>query len=178
MTVPNRLRILCLHGYTQNAKIFKGRTAVIAKDLKETAEFVYVSAPHRLPDKEDMSEAEKLKRDPNDEGPRAWYKVENDQQVYIGYDESMEFLQNPLPTHDVLTPERRVSLPSIHIIGRQDAWVVPERSEALLTCFEELDRETYYHEGGHFLPTNAENRRKYKEWIGQFIKKGEEVDEA
>ncbi|KAJ3037361.1 hypothetical protein HK097_003530 [Rhizophlyctis rosea] len=227
MTNPQKLRILCLHGYTQNAKIFRGRTAVIAKDLKDIAEFVYVSAPHKLPDKEDITEAEKLKRDPNDEGPRAWYKTEQDQQVYIGYDESLAYLQrfysengpfdallgfsqgatlsalltstlptlslplprflllsggylpSPTPTHSVLTPTNKLTIPSLHVIGREDKWVLPERSEALLECFEERGREVHYHEGGHFLPTGAENRRKYREWVAGFLKvDGEGVVEA
>ncbi|XP_058075899.1 rhodanese-like domain-containing protein 6 isoform X2 [Magnolia sinica] len=46
---PRKLRILCLHGFRQNASNFKGRTASLAKKLKNIAEFVYVDAPHELP---------------------------------------------------------------------------------------------------------------------------------
>ncbi|XP_020242439.1 rhodanese-like domain-containing protein 6 isoform X1 [Asparagus officinalis] len=44
-----KLRILCLHGFRQNASNFKGRTASLAKKLKNIAEFVLVNAPHELP---------------------------------------------------------------------------------------------------------------------------------
>ncbi|XP_043724199.1 rhodanese-like domain-containing protein 6 isoform X2 [Telopea speciosissima] len=44
-----RLRILCLHGFRQNASNFKGRTASLAKKLKNIAELVFVDAPHELP---------------------------------------------------------------------------------------------------------------------------------
>lgn len=43
-----KLRILCLHGFRQNASSFKGRTASLAKKLRSIAEFVFVDAPHEL----------------------------------------------------------------------------------------------------------------------------------
>ncbi|CAI0551789.1 unnamed protein product, partial [Linum tenue] len=46
---PRKLRILCLHGFRQNASSFKGRTASLAKKLKKIAELVFVDAPHELP---------------------------------------------------------------------------------------------------------------------------------
>ncbi|WCJ43072.1 tRNA uridine(34) hydroxylase [Euphorbia peplus] len=46
---PRKLRILCLHGFRQNASGFKGRTASLAKKLKTIAELVFVDAPHELP---------------------------------------------------------------------------------------------------------------------------------
>ncbi|MCD7448610.1 hypothetical protein HAX54_044864 [Datura stramonium] len=46
---PRKLRILCLHGFRQNASGFKGRTASLAKKLKSIAELVFVDAPHELP---------------------------------------------------------------------------------------------------------------------------------
>lgn len=44
-----KLRILCLHGFRQNASGFKGRTASLAKKLRILVEFVFVNAPHELP---------------------------------------------------------------------------------------------------------------------------------
>ncbi|XP_062204412.1 rhodanese-like domain-containing protein 6 isoform X2 [Phragmites australis] len=43
-----RLRILCLHGFRQNASNFKGRTSALAKKLKHIAELVFIDAPHEL----------------------------------------------------------------------------------------------------------------------------------
>eukprot|EP00268_Persea_americana_P039617 TRINITY_DN3924_c0_g1_i3.p1 TRINITY_DN3924_c0_g1~~TRINITY_DN3924_c0_g1_i3.p1 ORF type:complete len:606 (-),score=112.89 TRINITY_DN3924_c0_g1_i3:169-1986(-) len=48
-TSPRKLQILCLHGFRQNASNFKGRTASLAKKLKNMAELVFVNAPHELP---------------------------------------------------------------------------------------------------------------------------------
>ncbi|KAM5560993.1 rhodanese-like domain-containing protein 6 [Rosa sericea] len=45
---PRKLRILCLHGFRQNASSFKGRTASLAKKLKSIAELVFVDAPYEL----------------------------------------------------------------------------------------------------------------------------------
>ncbi|RDX75292.1 Rhodanese-like domain-containing protein 6, partial [Mucuna pruriens] len=44
-----KLRILCLHGFRQNASSFKGRTASLAKKLKKMTEFIFIDAPHELP---------------------------------------------------------------------------------------------------------------------------------
>ncbi|KAG1326152.1 rhodanese-like domain-containing protein 6 [Cocos nucifera] len=44
-----KLSILCLHGFRQNASNFKGRTSSLAKKLKNMVEFVFVDAPHELP---------------------------------------------------------------------------------------------------------------------------------
>ncbi|XP_057969986.1 rhodanese-like domain-containing protein 6 isoform X2 [Malania oleifera] len=49
-TDPSRkLRILCLHGFRQNASSFRGRTASLAKKLKNIAELIFIDAPHELP---------------------------------------------------------------------------------------------------------------------------------
>ncbi|XP_057493087.1 rhodanese-like domain-containing protein 6 isoform X3 [Actinidia eriantha] len=44
-----KLRILCLHGFRQNSSSFRGRTASLAKKLKNVADLVFVNAPHELP---------------------------------------------------------------------------------------------------------------------------------
>ncbi|KAJ4773127.1 rhodanese-like domain protein [Rhynchospora pubera] len=44
-----KLRILCLHGFRQNGSGLKGRTASLAKKLKNLAELVFIDAPHELP---------------------------------------------------------------------------------------------------------------------------------
>ncbi|KAM7474322.1 hypothetical protein LguiB_021565 [Lonicera macranthoides] len=47
-TTARKLRILCLHGFRQNASSFKGRTASLAKKLKNIVELVFINAPHEL----------------------------------------------------------------------------------------------------------------------------------
>jgi predicted esterase len=41
-----KARILCLHGYAQNAEFFNSRTGALRKALKALAEFHFVDAPH------------------------------------------------------------------------------------------------------------------------------------
>uniref|UniRef100_A0A7N0UYP9 Rhodanese domain-containing protein n=1 Tax=Kalanchoe fedtschenkoi TaxID=63787 RepID=A0A7N0UYP9_KALFE len=48
VTCSRKLKVLCLHGFRQNASGFKGRTASLAKKLKNLAELVFVDAPHEL----------------------------------------------------------------------------------------------------------------------------------
>lgn len=48
-TPGQKLRLLCLHGFRQNASGFKGRLGALKKKLKHVAEFVFIDAPHKLP---------------------------------------------------------------------------------------------------------------------------------
>uniref|UniRef100_A0A7M4FEG1 Esterase OVCA2 n=1 Tax=Crocodylus porosus TaxID=8502 RepID=A0A7M4FEG1_CROPO len=45
---PPPLRILCLHGYRQDARSFHVRTGALRKALRGQAELVSISAPHAL----------------------------------------------------------------------------------------------------------------------------------
>ena len=47
--IKQKLRLLCLHGFRQNASSFKGRLGSLKKKLKHIVDFVFVDAPHRLP---------------------------------------------------------------------------------------------------------------------------------
>lgn len=47
--LTKKLKILCLHGFRQNASNLKGRLASFTRKLKHLAEFVFVDAPHELP---------------------------------------------------------------------------------------------------------------------------------
>lgn len=42
----DKLNILCLHGYRQNAESFKSKTGSFRKFCKSYANFVYIDAPH------------------------------------------------------------------------------------------------------------------------------------
>lgn len=44
------LRVLCLHGYRQNGTMFREKTGALRKLLKKyIVEFVYIDAPHLIP---------------------------------------------------------------------------------------------------------------------------------
>lgn len=44
--MTNKLTVLCLHGYLQNAEVFRSRMGSTRKALKSRCEFVFVDAPH------------------------------------------------------------------------------------------------------------------------------------
>ncbi len=48
MATPTKrkAKILCLHGYLQNAETFRAKTGALRKGLKSKAEFVFVEAPY------------------------------------------------------------------------------------------------------------------------------------
>lgn len=46
---PGKLRILCLHGFRQNADLFRGKLTKLIEDTSDLADFVFLDAPHTLP---------------------------------------------------------------------------------------------------------------------------------
>lgn len=63
-----KLRILCLHGFTQNGKVFRDRTGSLRKALRSRAEFVFATAPHTA-DLHDTTQMDSKVLD----DPRAWW---------------------------------------------------------------------------------------------------------
>ncbi|EEB18712.1 conserved hypothetical protein [Pediculus humanus corporis] len=61
-----KFKILCLHGYRQNAVKFKSQTGALRKNLRHEAEFFFLSAPHRIPGFESGGEGD-------DYDQRAWW---------------------------------------------------------------------------------------------------------
>jgi len=57
---------------------------------------------------------------------------------------------------------------SMHVIGRNDVIIEPERSEGLLKHYEFRKPVTLYHDGGHYLPSNAASRQAYKAFVQSF----------
>ena len=69
-----KLKLLCLHGFQQTAKSFRGRTAAIRKRMR-TIDFVYIDAPYELPPLEEGAEPKRswLKAHPlNRDNPEAF----------------------------------------------------------------------------------------------------------
>ncbi|KAJ1722536.1 Ovarian cancer-associated protein 2 [Coemansia erecta] len=60
--------------------------------------------------------------------------------------------------------DKRLHVPSLHVLGAADAVVPQSRGEELARrAFD--GAEVRVHEGGHYVPANAEWRRVYKEFI-------------
>ncbi|DBA79095.1 TPA: Ovarian cancer-associated protein 2 [Trebouxia sp. C0004] len=66
-TPTRKLRILCFHGYLQNAQEFAAKIGSLRKALKSRAELIFIDAPHHV-------EAEQSICDPAAGDPRAWWK--------------------------------------------------------------------------------------------------------
>lgn len=90
-----KLKVLCLHGYRQNAAIFRERTGALRKLIKREAEFIFVTAPHVIPEVENLTRSEELQE-------RAWffsrpekaYKGTDSTDTCIGLEESISFIEN------------------------------------------------------------------------------------
>ncbi|KAI9203871.1 alpha/beta hydrolase family protein [Polychytrium aggregatum] len=209
------LRILCLHGYTQNASVLRKRTGVLRKDLKSLAELVYVSAPFEVAQAPSFNPQVFRPPPTEDEKQCTWWRANSEGTFYEGYEETIEYLKSfwqehgpfdgilgfsqgaalvPLISYELLQAglaprfvvifsgfrsrstqhqqmlvEHSISIPSLHVIGKSDALIVPSRSEELSRVFH--DPKVVFHEGGHFIPTDADQRAIYKEFIGQFATK-------
>ncbi|XP_062391510.1 esterase OVCA2 isoform X1 [Sardina pilchardus] len=57
MSATTALRILCLHGYRQNAVSFREKTGALRKLLKNRVELVYITAPLEVPSQVDSGQA-------------------------------------------------------------------------------------------------------------------------
>ncbi|KAG0370690.1 hypothetical protein BGZ54_004814 [Gamsiella multidivaricata] len=257
------LRILCLHGYTQNALSFTKKTAVFRKSLKGIADL----APHVVPiptlNTPEERENDQLEEDSGPEAiPYGWWTSSPEKPQYKGFDESLvglrEVLEKQGPFDGVMGFSQGASMASIlqlllerpylspimsglqhdpfkfsiivsgfeprdaeklawytnkypvlekprkrrsedddedimevdqdddkenvepkylhgvqgasmHVIGRNDVIIQQERSEALLKHYQHKTPVTLYHDGGHYLPSNAASRQAYKSFVQSFI---------
>ncbi|KAG0208242.1 hypothetical protein BGX28_000707 [Mortierella sp. GBA30] len=269
------LRILCLHGYTQNAISFTKKTAAFRKSLKDIADLVYVTAPHIVPiptlgtpEEREVDELDNLEPEAV---PYGWWTSSPEKPQYKGFDKSLKELRDVLEkqgpfdgvmgfsqgasmasilqlllerphlsatmsgckhapfkfaiivsgfeprdsekmswytsqypvlgitsaalaarlgdghdsgnasdvsersVEDIENKERveQVSLfgvqgASLHVIGRNDVIIEPERSEGLLKHYQFRPPVTLYHDGGHYLPSNAASRQAYKSFVQSF----------
>ncbi|KAF9102280.1 hypothetical protein BGX27_011055 [Mortierella sp. AM989] len=57
---------------------------------------------------------------------------------------------------------------SMHVIGRSDVIIEPERAEGLLKHYRFKSPVSLYHDGGHYLPSNAASRQAYKTFVQSF----------
>ena len=96
-----KLKILCLHGYAQNAEFFRQRTGSIRKNLKSTCDFHFVDAPHE-------ATASFLTADADGDGRGAnlgWWNAAEERErpatskAYCGLDESLALAQRTIREH-------------------------------------------------------------------------------
>ncbi|KAJ3121573.1 hypothetical protein HK098_003578, partial [Nowakowskiella sp. JEL0407] len=72
------------------------------------------------------------------------------------------FKSTALSHRDIVTNDKVRGIPSMHVYGEKDEWVVPSRSIALVDWFDRETAVVVAHKRGHFVPTDAENRILFK----------------
>lgn len=91
MSEVKPLRVLCLHGYRQDANTFKTKSGGFRKLLKNQLEFVYIDAPHFVP--------EGFQNTGGDSSNRGWWFSRTDPDAFYslqktnickGFDESVD----------------------------------------------------------------------------------------
>jgi hypothetical protein len=78
MTEGGKVRILCLHGFLQNASNFRGRTGALRKALKTVADLEYIDGPVTVEGGE----------------KRSWWVVEEGGSTCDRWNESIEYLED------------------------------------------------------------------------------------
>ena len=89
-----KLKVLCLHGYRQNETLFRERTGAFRKLTKRHIDFVFISAPHEIPELANLSR-------PEGERERGWwfsrperaYSALDRTDLCIGFEESLELVR-------------------------------------------------------------------------------------
>lgn len=95
-----KLRVLCIHGYRQNATTFRERTGALRKLLKKHVDFIFLSAPHVIPEQENLAR-------PEEEQERGWWFSKADNSYYalertdfcIGFEASVDTVITAFKEH-------------------------------------------------------------------------------
>ncbi|KAG6975747.1 hypothetical protein JG688_00002053 [Phytophthora aleatoria] len=177
-------RVLCLHGFGQDAPKFRNRISSLRRALKSSFDFVFPEAPflvtsfpNSTPEEQDkIAEAEPTYK---------WWDFEIDEETgkhtYGRVDEAVEYLaefvrkegpfdgifgfsqggmmanlllQRQYLGDPVYKTEQKVDVPSIHFMGKTEAIVSMERGQKLVELYN--NSKVFVHPGGHFIPTNKE----------------------
>ncbi len=92
-----KLRVLCIHGYRQNEKIFRERSGGFRKLFKKHIDFVCLSAPHEIPEEANLSR-------PEEDRERGWwfsrlgnsYHAMDTTDISTGYGESLQIIKDKI----------------------------------------------------------------------------------
>lgn len=184
--MERKLRILCLHGYRQNALKFKGRTGALKRCLKHIAELVYIDAPKIIPPLDDTISVQQFGWWTSDDPELSYDYLSEIWETQGPFDGVLGFSQGAtcaalildrFPFHfgifiaGAIPPSGLSSdyfaLPSLHIMGESDEIISLERSKALADRFEM--RQVIIHAGGHYIPTQKEIREEIKTFVNKQV---------
>ncbi|XP_063058412.1 esterase OVCA2 [Engraulis encrasicolus] len=105
MSAKTPLRVLCLHGYRQNAVSFREKTGALRKVLKNRVELVYVTAPLEVPssaETDNSKESGDKPPPPSAESARGWWFSDAQQRSFhagqeceasLGLEQSVEVVR-------------------------------------------------------------------------------------
>ena len=226
-------RVLFMHGYRQNQKMFYERTGGLRKFLKNRVELIYCEAPHDVPKKveeaavkqetENSLQASEEKAEEINSAEKGWWlkssecperNFESDFKKTLQYINEVFEANQPIDgvwgfsmggifssmlakiaLENSNTPSiseykairfnfviiaaasksvesfheqfydlsKKISMPSLHIIGKADKLVAEEKALQLADYFDEP--QVYIHEQGHFIPCNAESKKAYSDFL-------------
>lgn len=118
-----KLRVLCVHGYRQNDQMFREKTGAFRKLVKGIVDFVFVAAPHVVPEPENLARDARMQE-------RGWWFSRADQSynaadatdICLGYEDSLDVLEAYFeregPFDGMLSFSQGASLVSLLAAGR------------------------------------------------------------
>lgn len=207
MASNKKLRILCVHGYRQDAESFRSKLGSLRKSTKSTVDYTFITAPLVV------NENEK---------ERGWWFSRSDNSfdaqeqsdVSIGLDDSLKLVSDTVqkegPFDGILGFSQgasfvalvlqlgnkisgdfdevrfrfavlfcgfesrnskhafggKIDLPTLHVVGSTDKVIPIDQATAFESLFTNLTR--CEHEGGHFIPSSGESKKKVIEFLKQF----------
>ena len=94
-TIKKRFKILCLHGWRQNGKIFKMRTKKLVRELGDMADFHFVTSPINYEPQGDALEAtlSAYESVPDYSNQRVWWISSEGNKYYQSADISLAYLE-------------------------------------------------------------------------------------
>lgn len=92
-----KLKVLCIHGYRQNEKLFREKSGGLRKLLKKYVDFVFLSGPHVIPEERNLTRIE-------EEQERGWwfsrpenaYNALDKTDITTGYKESIDIIKEKI----------------------------------------------------------------------------------
>jgi predicted esterase len=81
------------------------------------------------------------------------------------------YLQNlkKLYTEEALSEEEKIQIPSLHVYGSADVYILPEKSQKLSHLF--ANSEQYEHKGKHFIPTGKDDLEVFLNFLKKYLNK-------
>lgn len=102
-----KLKILCIHGYRQNAEVFKQKTGSFRKMVHKWAEFTFITAPHKVLYVSDL-ETDKVDVQQSPDAEQYGWFFNRDDHTFrgirkggpaIGFEESIAVVEETFNTH-------------------------------------------------------------------------------